>query len=62
VSSFQLAAALAVFGAVACSPERDATSSQPLLSNPLGVAPSVTAVAEPRGAAQPKEEAERRSH
>lgn len=62
MSILRLSAALAVLGVVACSPERDATSSLPLLSNPLGVVPSATADVEPRGAAQPKEEAERRSN
>jgi len=58
----RFAAALAVFGVAGCSPERDATSSTPLpvLTNPLGVAPSAS-VAEPNGAAQPKEDGGKRS-
>jgi|GEM_PF-1797250 len=58
----RLAAALAVLGAVACSPEKDATSSMPLqsLQSPLGVAPSAAA-SEPREAAQPKEDGGKRS-
>ncbi len=63
MSLLRLAALLAVLGVAACSPERDATSSPPLpvLSNPLGIAPSASASAEPRGVAQPKEEGGKRS-
>jgi hypothetical protein len=62
MSLHRTAAALAVLGVVACSPERDATSSvpPPVLTNPLGVAPSASVV-EPQGAAQPKEDGGKRS-
>jgi len=63
MSLLRVAAALAVLGIAACSPERDATSSLPLpvLSSPLGVAPTESASAEPSGTAQPKEEGGKRS-
>ena len=63
MSTLRLAAMLAVLGVAACSPERDATSSLPLpiLSNPLGVAPSASATVEVRGVAQLKEEGGKRS-
>lgn len=63
MSLLRLAAVLAVLGVAACNPERDATSSLPLpvLSTPLGVAPSTSAKAEAPGAAQAKEEGGKRS-
>jgi hypothetical protein len=59
----RLAAAAAVIGLLACSPEKDATSSVPLqtLSSPLDPASSAS-VANERPAAQPKEEGEKRSN
>jgi hypothetical protein len=56
-------AAAAVVGLLACSPEKDATSSVPLqtLSSPLGPASSASAAGE-RPEAQPKEEGEKRSN
>ncbi|MDX1374645.1 MAG: hypothetical protein R3357_03715 [Burkholderiales bacterium] len=62
-SLLRLAAALAVLGVAACSPERDATSSLPLpvISHPLGVAPDASAPAEARETTQPKEDGGKRS-
>jgi hypothetical protein len=56
-------AAAAVVGLLACSPEKDATSSVPLqtLSSPLGPASSASAAGE-RPEAQPKEEGGKRSN
>jgi len=53
---------IAATGLIACSPEKDATSSMPLptLSNPLGPSSNLSAASE-RPAAQPKEDAEKRS-
>jgi len=58
-----IAAAVAAFGLLACSPEKDATSNLqfPVLSSPLAAVPS-TVVASERPAAQSKEDAERRSN
>ena len=58
-----IAAAVAACGLLACSPERDATSSLqfPVLSSPLAAVPSA-AVASERPAVQSKEDAERASH
>ena len=56
------ALAIAAIGLIACSPEKDATSSVPLptLSNPLGPSSSLSTAAE-RPEAQPKEDGEKRS-
>jgi len=53
---------IGVIGLIACSPEKDATSSAPLptLSSPLGPSTSLSAAPE-RPAAQPKEDGEKRS-
>jgi hypothetical protein len=58
-----IASAVAASGLLACSPERDATSSLqfPVLSSPLA-AVSSAAVASERPAVQSKEDAERASH
>jgi len=63
MSMLRLAALLAVLGVAACSPERDATSSLPLpvLSSPLGIAPSASATVEARGVAHLKEDGAKRS-
>jgi hypothetical protein len=56
------ALAIAAIGLIACSPEKDATSSVPLpiLSNPLGPSSSLSTASE-RPEAQPKEAGEKRS-
>jgi len=53
---------IAAIGLIACSPEKDATSSAPLptLSYPLGPSSSLAAAPE-RPATQPKEDGEKRS-